>query len=78
MDHIIQASDHGFTYEKTGALFIMADGLSGNTEIEVSIEGIIFKKVSVAREIVFADAIVERGECLSLCNYDAIRYNWGV
>lgn len=58
VDHIIQAMDHGFTYEKTGAPFIMADGLSGNTEIEVSIEGIIFDKVSIAREIVFADALV--------------------
>ena len=58
VDHIIQAFDHGFTYEKTGAPFIMADGLSGNTEIEVSIEGIIFKKVSIAREIVFADALI--------------------
>jgi uncharacterized Fe-S center protein len=154
VDHIIQAFDHGFTYEKTGAPFIMADGLSGNTEIEVQIDGIIFDKVSVAREIVFADALItvshatghmamglgaalknlgmglssrigklrqhssikpyvdepsctfcrkciqwcpvdaiaERGnkafiltekcigcgECLSLCNYNAIRYNWGV
>jgi uncharacterized Fe-S center protein len=154
VDHIIQAFDHGFTYEKTGAPFIMADGLSGNTEIEVPIAGIIFQKVNIAREIVFADALitvshptghmamglgaalknlgmglssrmgklrqhssvkpyVDRractlcrkcmqwcpadaivdkqekafilsekcigcGECLSLCNYDAIRYNWGV
>lgn len=58
VDHIIQAFDHGFTYEKTGAPFIMADGLSGNTEIEVSIGGLIFQKVSVAREIVFADALI--------------------
>lgn len=58
VDHIIQAFDHGFTYEKTGAPFIMADGLSGNTEIEVPIEGIIFDKVNIAREIVFADALI--------------------
>ena len=154
IDHIVQAFDHGFTYENIGAPFIMADGLSGNTEIEVPIPGIIFDKVTIAREIVFADAlitvshptghpgmglgaalknlgmglssrigklrqhssvkpyvddractfcrkcmqwcpveaIVEKhekafivtetcigcGECLSVCNYDAIRYNWGV
>jgi len=154
VDHIIQAFDHGFTYERTGAPFIMADGLSGNTEIEVPIGGVIFDKVNIAREIVFADAliavshptghpgmglgasiknlgmglssrigklrqhssvkpyvdtalctfcrkcmqwcpvdaIVEKdekaciltekcigcGECLAVCNFDAVRYNWGV
>jgi len=154
VDHLIQAFDHGFTYENIGAPFIIADGLSGNTEIEVQIEGIIFDRVSIAREVVFADAliavshptghpemalgaaiknlgmglssrigklrqhssvkpyvdtkactlcrkciqwcpvdsIVEKkekafilkekcigcGECLSVCNFDAIRYNWGV
>ncbi|UCF99959.1 MAG: DUF362 domain-containing protein [Spirochaetaceae bacterium] len=154
VDHIIQAFDHGFTYEKTGAPFIMADGLFGNSEIEVPIDGVIFDKVNIAREVVFADAlitvshptghpgmglgatlknlgmglssrigklrqhssvkpyvdkracaycrkcmqwcpvdaIVEEqdqafiftekcigcGECLSVCNYDAIRYDWGV
>lgn len=58
VDHIIQAFDHGFTYERTGAPFIMADGLSGNTEIEVPIDGVVFDKVNIAREIVFADALV--------------------
>ncbi|MBN2551192.1 MAG: DUF362 domain-containing protein [Spirochaetales bacterium] len=58
IDHIIQAFDHGFTYEKLGAPFIMADGLSGNTEIEVQINGMIFDKVSIAREVVFADALI--------------------
>ncbi len=58
VDHLIQAFDHGFTYEATGAPFIMADGLSGNSEIEVPVKGIIFDKVNIAREVVFADGII--------------------
>ncbi len=58
IDHLVHAFSHGFTYEKTGAPFIMADGLFGNTEIEVPIPGIIFSKVNIAREVVFADSLV--------------------
>ncbi|MBA7626929.1 Ion-translocating oxidoreductase complex subunit B [subsurface metagenome] len=58
IDHLVHAFSHGFTYENTGAPFIMADGLSGNTEIEITVEALIFKKVNVAREIVFADVLV--------------------
>jgi len=154
VDHLTHAFSHGFSYEKVGAPFIMADGLSGNTEIEVPIPGLLFDKVAIAREVVFADslvavshptghvntalgaciktlgmglasrmgklrqhssmkpevkartctfcrkcqkwcpaeAIVERegkafilgqkcigcGECLAVCRFDAIKYNWGV
>ncbi len=58
VDHLIHAFSHGFTYENTGAPFVMADGLSGNTEIEIEIPGILFSKVSVAREVVLADSLV--------------------
>ena len=154
IDHLVQAFSHGFTYENTGAPFIMADGLTGNSEIEIPISGIIFKKVSIAREIAFTDAliavshatghggtalaaclknigmglssrkgklrqhssikpyidtvkctfckkcinwcptvaIIEKagkayinqkkcigcGECLAVCNFDAVKYNWGI
>ena len=154
IDHLVQAFSHGFTYENTGAPFIMADGLSGNSEMEIPIKGIIFKKVSIAREILFVDAliaishatghpgtalgaclknigmglssrigklrqhssikpyidtakctfcekciswcpvtaIIEKtekafivqekcigcGECLAVCNFDAVKYNWGI
>ncbi len=58
IDHLIHAFSHGFTYDNIGAPFIMADGLTGNTEIEIAIEGRVFNKVNIAREIVFADALV--------------------
>ena len=56
--HIQHAYKHGFTYQKVGAPFIMADGLLGNAEIEVEIPGILYKKVNIARDAVLADAMV--------------------
>ena len=58
IDHLIHVHNHGFGFETTGAPFIMADGLTGNTEIEVEISGAIFKSVSIAREMAFADALI--------------------
>jgi uncharacterized Fe-S center protein len=56
--HLEHAFYHGFTHERTGAPFIMADGLLGNTEIEVSIPGYIYSSVFIAREAVLADGLV--------------------
>ncbi len=56
--HLLHAYKHGFTYQKVGAPFIMADGLLGNAEIEVEIPGILYKKVNIARDAVLADALV--------------------
>jgi uncharacterized Fe-S center protein len=56
--HILHAHNHGFGIEQTGAPFIMADGLMGNSEHEVVIDGILHKSVKVAREIVNADALL--------------------
>jgi uncharacterized Fe-S center protein len=58
IDHLVHAFEHGFGYEAIGAPFIMADGLSGNSEVEVPIPGVLFQKVNIAREAVFADALV--------------------
>lgn len=56
--HILHAHKHGFGIENVGAPFIMADGLTGNTEFEVEINGELHKMVKVAREIVSADALL--------------------
>jgi uncharacterized Fe-S center protein len=58
IDHLRHAFAHGFGYEAIGAPFIMADGLSGTAEVEVPIKGILFDKVAIAREVLFADALV--------------------
>jgi uncharacterized protein len=56
--HIMHAAEHGFTLEKTGAPFIMADGLAGDSEIEVQIDGELNKSVFVAREARMADFLL--------------------
>ncbi|BBB92604.1 MAG TPA: DUF362 domain-containing protein [Methylomusa anaerophila] len=56
--HILHAHKHGFGIERVGAPFIPADGLAGNTEYEVEINGQLHEKVKVAREVVSADALL--------------------
>lgn len=58
VDHLRHAFAHGFTYQKVGAPFIMADGLTGNSEIEVPIPGRLFRTVKIAREAVLAEALI--------------------
>jgi uncharacterized Fe-S center protein len=56
--HIMLAHLHGFGIENVGAPFIMADGLTGNSEYEVVINGEFNKTVKIAREIIAADALL--------------------
>jgi len=56
--HILHAHRHGFGIDRVGAPFIMADGLTGNTEYEVAINGELHKSVKVAREVMSADALL--------------------
>jgi uncharacterized Fe-S center protein len=56
--HILLAHGHGFSIEKVGAPFIVADGLVGTTEMEVEIPGRMYQRVGVAREILNADALI--------------------
>ncbi|TWH49217.1 DUF362 domain-containing protein [Sporomusa sp. KB1] len=56
--HLMQAHCQGFGIENVGAPFLMADGLLGNTEYEVSIPGDLHKTVNIAREIIGADALL--------------------
>lgn len=56
--HLLHAERHGFGISEVGAPFIMADGLKGNTEYEVEVNGILHQTVKVAREIMTADAML--------------------
>ncbi len=58
IDHLRHAFAHGFGFEAIGAPFIMADGLTGNSEQEVPIRGLLFDKVAIAREVLLADSLV--------------------
>ncbi len=54
----MHAEKHGFTIKRTGAPFIMADGLRGDTERKVVINGLVYKEVDIAGEILAADALI--------------------
>ncbi len=56
--HLMHANRHGFGIEQIGAPFIMADGLTGNSEYEIEIAGELHTSVKVAREIVSADSLI--------------------
>ncbi len=51
VDHIELAYRHGFGYEKIGAPIVMADGLFGDFETSVPINGIHYKEVNIAAEV---------------------------
>jgi uncharacterized Fe-S center protein len=58
VSHIELAQHHGFGFENTGLPLIMADGLSGDEELEVPIAGKIYQKVKLASLIVKTQDLV--------------------
>ncbi len=58
VSHIMLAQKHGFGIEQVGAPLIMADGLTGGAEIEVTINGELDKSVKIAREVALIDVLV--------------------
>ncbi len=56
--HILLAHGHGFSIGRTGAPFIMADGLVGTAEAQVEVQGELHQSVRVAREVLAADALL--------------------
>ncbi|MEI6614809.1 MAG: DUF362 domain-containing protein [Chrysiogenales bacterium] len=56
--HIELAQRHGFGFENTQIPLIMADGLTGDEEIDVPIPGRLYQKVKIASLIVKAQSLV--------------------
>jgi len=56
--HIELAERHGFGYANTKTPLIMADGLTGDEEIDVAIPGRLYQKVKIASLIVKAQALI--------------------
>jgi uncharacterized protein len=56
--HTSHAIEQGFTYDNTGLPIIMADGLLGDEEIEVDINGKFYDKINVASQIVKAQSMI--------------------
>jgi uncharacterized Fe-S center protein len=57
VSHIELAQRHGFGFENTGLPLIMADGLTGDEELEVPVPGRIYRKVKLASLIVKTQAL---------------------
>ncbi len=57
-DHVVLAVEHGFTIERAGAPLVMADGLFGNSDIEVPTPGGERETVAIASELVRAQGVV--------------------
>jgi uncharacterized protein len=53
--HSKLAFEHGFTIENVGAPFILMDGLAGESEREVEIDGELFDSVKVAYDVPLID-----------------------
>jgi uncharacterized Fe-S center protein len=58
VDHINHAYNHGFNPTNTRLPIIMADGLFGDEEMDVSIKGKIYDKVSIASLFAKVQAII--------------------
>jgi hypothetical protein len=58
VSHLQTALENGFSYDTVGAPLIIADGLKGKSAIKVTIKKKNFKSVSIAADIVDADAFI--------------------
>lgn len=56
--HTLHAHAHGFGIENTGAPFLPLDGLVGNHEREVRVDGELNQSVKIAGEVMLADALL--------------------
>jgi uncharacterized Fe-S center protein len=56
--HLLTANDHGFTVDNCGCPVIIADGLRGNADVDVPVNGKHFSSVSIANAIHYADSLV--------------------
>lgn len=57
-DHTLHAISHGYGFDKVGAPILMADGLRGQSQITVPIDGEHFKEVKVASDTRVYDAML--------------------
>ncbi|MGD0230449.1 MAG: DUF362 domain-containing protein [Syntrophorhabdales bacterium] len=58
VSHIETAIRNGFDYSVVGCPIVIADGIRGSTGVKVPVEGEILAEVSIAKEIVDADALI--------------------
>lgn len=58
VDHLLLAEKHGYSIHKLGAPVLIGDGLVGNEDIEIEINGNIFKSVNIASIVFESNSII--------------------
>ncbi len=58
VDHLLTAIEHGFDYSVVGAPLIIADGLVGESFVEVDIDKKHLQKVKIATDLVAAEKMI--------------------
>jgi len=58
VDHLLLANHHGFSIETLGAPLVIADGILGKNETEITIDAPINQKVNIASEFLTSNSIV--------------------
>lgn len=58
LDHLQAAFDHGFTFGKTGAHVVIADGLEGKNYSRLPVNGKYFKEIFVGSLVTEIDAMI--------------------
>jgi uncharacterized protein len=58
VSHLTTACENGFATSVVGAPLVIADGLRGNSSVNVTIDKPLFKTVSIAHAIHMADALI--------------------
>ena len=58
LDHLVSADENGFTPLTTGCHVIIADGLKGNDDVEVPVDGRYVHEAKIGRAIMDADVFI--------------------
>ncbi len=58
IDHLETAAENGFNLISTGASVIIADGIKGDDDVEVPVDGKYIKKAKIGRAIMDADVFI--------------------
>ncbi len=58
VDHLLTAFQNGFVPEVVGGPVIIADGLRGTDEMEISVDGVYVKRAKIGAAVALADALL--------------------
>mgnify|MGYP003880575539 FL=1 len=57
IDHLITAFQHGFGWEKIGVPIVMVDGIFGDMEVSITVDGKHSKEVNIAADVAKLDGL---------------------